>query len=110
MNTGEMDSRVTFQRPTVALDEFGDTIKTWATVATVWAKVQHLRGRELVSARQRVAELESTITARHSSILAAVDAKHRISIEGIDYEILWVASEPAGRPTEIQFSVKRRND
>lgn len=46
MQPGRMDQRITLQRVTRAQDAGGGTVETWADLATVWALIKPLAGRE----------------------------------------------------------------
>lgn len=43
---GELDQRVTIERVTLTPDGAGGATESWATVATLWAKVRPLSGAE----------------------------------------------------------------
>lgn len=64
MRAGELRHRITLQRATEARDSFGQAVKTWSDVATVWASVEPLRGREFLDARQLQREISAHITIR----------------------------------------------
>lgn len=42
MEAGKLRHRVELQRAAVTTDSHGDTVETWATLATVWADVQDM--------------------------------------------------------------------
>jgi SPP1 family predicted phage head-tail adaptor len=44
--SGMLDERVTFRRKTLAKDNYGGSVTTWADYATAWAHVRPLTGRE----------------------------------------------------------------
>lgn len=46
------DQRVTLQQRVAGVDARGQAVNTWSDVATVWAQVQPLRGREFFAAGQ----------------------------------------------------------
>ena len=46
MQSGAMDQRITIRRVTRTQDAIGGTVETWADLATVWARVMPLSGRE----------------------------------------------------------------
>lgn len=46
ISAGELTERITIEQSTATQNEVGETTLTWATFATVWAKVQSLAGRE----------------------------------------------------------------
>jgi SPP1 family predicted phage head-tail adaptor len=60
MQAGQLRHRVTFKRKVATQNTFSEEVPTWVTVATVWAAVEPLSGRELVS-QQRT---ESLLTHR----------------------------------------------
>jgi SPP1 family predicted phage head-tail adaptor len=62
---GPLRTRVTLRRYTEAADSFGQSNKTWADVATLWARVEPLSGRELVQYAQLAARQVRAVTVRH---------------------------------------------
>ena len=64
MNAGELCHRVTIQRKTVTRDTFNGETVTWADVATVWARVEPIGGRESYGAGQTLAESTYTVKMR----------------------------------------------
>lgn len=65
MRAGILDQRVTLKRRTVTgQDTFGQDIISMVTVATVWAAVRYLSGRELDQAQQTFAEARYEIEMR----------------------------------------------
>lgn len=57
--------RVAIQRATESQGATGEITKTWATLATVWAAIEPLTGREFFQAQQVQAEVSHKITMRH---------------------------------------------
>ncbi len=57
---GDLDQRVTIERPERAPDGGGGHTVTWEPVATVWAAVEPLSGRERLQAQQ----VQSAVTYR----------------------------------------------
>lgn len=51
MNTGRMRHIITLQEKRSTIGEYGGMVDTWQDVATVWASVEPLRGRELFAAQ-----------------------------------------------------------
>lgn len=64
MGAGRLDQRVTLQEPTNTRDAQGSVSTTWADVATVWAAVEDLAGREYFAAAETQAEVSSRIIIR----------------------------------------------
>lgn len=67
MRAGELRHRVTIQQPVESRNSFGEVTVTWQDVATVWAAIEPLRGREFWEARQTVAEMDVRIRIRYRS-------------------------------------------
>ena len=75
MNTGRRDKKITIEASTSAVDAVSDSIETWATWKTVWAAVEPIGGRELMSADRDVA----TGTCRvRCDYFAGLTTRHRI--------------------------------
>lgn len=64
MQSGALRHRVELQRVTVAADSHGDQVKSWATLAEVWAEVLDLTGREFVQASQVMADVTVQVRLR----------------------------------------------
>jgi len=70
---GPLSRRIAIQRATEARDAAGGVTRTWATIATVWGKVEPLRGRELIEAQGVKSEATHKITIRWYDGLTAKD-------------------------------------
>ncbi len=69
LRAGQLNRRITLQSPVATLDSYGVPTPGWTDVATVWADIQPLTGRELVSADQMASVLTHQLTVRYSSLL-----------------------------------------
>lgn len=67
MNAGKLRHRVTIQDPQSARDTFGAEIVNYVDVATVWAAVDPLQGREFFDAQADNAEVTTRIRIRYRS-------------------------------------------
>lgn len=67
----QLSTRVTVQAVTRTRDDLGGVVEAWAAVATVWAEVAQLSGRELELARQVAAEVTTRVTLRSRSGVSA---------------------------------------
>lgn len=67
MRAGELRHRVTIQQKTTTQDTYGAPVETWAALATVWANVEALSGREFFDSQQTVAQADHRITIRYRS-------------------------------------------
>lgn len=65
MRAGELRHRVTLQQPAETRNEYGEAERTWSHVATVWAAVEPLSGREYFDSQQRQAAVSTRITLRY---------------------------------------------
>lgn len=84
---GERRHRITIERAADGVDGFGQPVKTWSTLATVWALVQPLRGGERFSAQQTVANVDHRIITRYRSDLAELTPKDRITWGGRVFDV-----------------------
>lgn len=66
-NAGKLNKRISFIRKTdgTAKDTAGDTIIGTDTFATVWARVDYVKGREYFEAKKFQSELTYRITVRY---------------------------------------------
>lgn len=67
----QLSTRATLQSVTRTRDATGGVVEAWAAVATVWAEVAQLSGRELERARQVAAEVTTRVTLRSRSGVSA---------------------------------------
>lgn len=65
MNAGELNKRITLQIKTVTRGAYGAEIIVRSDFATVWAKIEPLRGREYFQAAQIQNENYVRITIRY---------------------------------------------
>lgn len=93
LNIGALDQRVTLQSPAEAEDSLGQAVRSgWTDVATVWARAEPLRSRELLAANGRLAEATVRFTIRHRSDVRA------------NWRVLWrdQAHAVLGDPIDLQ--------
>ena len=65
MKIGDLRHRVTIQEKAVTIDAYGGEVVTWSTVATVWAAVEPLSGREFLEGRRLENEINHRIRIRY---------------------------------------------
>lgn len=65
LRAGELDRRIKLQARSTTKTDSGTELLTWTDVATVWANIQPLSGRELVGADAVNAELTHLILIRY---------------------------------------------
>lgn len=99
---GKLKHRVTLQRLANASPDktsSGEPDDAWADVATVYASIEPLNGRELFAAQEHHAETTTRIRMRWRS---GVDAKMRATHGGTTYNILSVI-DPEKGGTELHL-------
>lgn len=62
---GGMRHRLKIEKKTVTQDTLGDRVESWETVATVWARIEDLRGREFFEAERVASEVTTRIRIRY---------------------------------------------
>lgn len=68
LGAGNLNRRIKIQRPSTIKDSVGAPSRTWLDVATVWADIQPLSGREAVIASRISAQVTHQITVRYQSL------------------------------------------
>lgn len=101
---GTLRKRVTIEAPQSAKNTYGEDVRTWVTLATVWAAVEPMlgnkfRGREFFAAGERQSVTNVLITIRYR---ADVTTAHRITWNGKHYNIQAI-SNPDSRNLWLEF-------
>lgn len=91
MRAGQLRHRVTVERPVNTVQDDGSRVTTWQTVATVWARVAPLSGRELLVAQQINAEVTVGVTVRSPSV--DVQPDYRIVFKDRRYDVTSVIDQ-----------------
>lgn len=73
MHAGLLNQRIIIQQYAPSQDSSGSTTETWSTLATVWAHIRPLRGREFYAANQTEAEISHEVTIRWRRDVTAVN-------------------------------------
>lgn len=101
-----LNKRVTILRPPGPedVDDAGQPIDDWQTVATVWAAIEPLRGREFFAAQAVNAEVTTRIRIRWRE---GIDRKMIVQYKGVTFEVLYTIRPDYGR-AELQLMCKER--
>ena len=99
-----LNKRVTIQRIEKVPDSYGQPVETWVDVATVWAAIEPLRGREYFAAMSEHAEVTTRIRIRYRS---DVDRTMRVVHGSTEFEILHIIHPDFARQ-ELQLMCKER--
>ncbi len=102
MKAGKLDRRVQIKVKTSTRDSFGAEILTYSVLATVWAEVVPVSGREYFAAAQFIPEASLKIRIRFREDF---DETAKIFYDGIDYDILYIAE--VGRADGLEVLVKK---
>jgi len=76
--------RVIMQQNQPTINAFGEETEHWVDIATVWASVEPLKGREFFAAQKENSETTVRITIRYRS---GISPDMRIKFDGKIYEI-----------------------
>lgn len=84
MRAGTLRHRITIEQPAETQNAHGEPVVTWSALATCWASVEPLSGRELLMAQQVNAEITHRARLRY---VAGVMAKQRVQHQGRYFDI-----------------------
>jgi len=84
MQAGRLDQRVTVERYSTIYDDWGSPVAAWTPLATVWAAVEPLTGREYFAADAAQSEVTARIRMRYRPGITSQD---RVIHEGKTYGI-----------------------
>jgi len=102
MQSGKLDRRIEIQSRSVTQNSYGEAIISYSTVATVWAEVLPLSGRELFAAAQKYPEAQMKIRIRYRT---GINETNRIVFESTNYDIIHISE--IGRKEGLEFIVKK---
>lgn len=87
MQAGQLKNRIRLQRPNPMQAGDGSEDVTWVDVATVWAAVLPVGGRESARTNQTLAVGDTRIKMRWSSQVSAINATWRVLHGEVIYNI-----------------------
>lgn len=102
MGAGKYRHRITIQQLTTTKGDRGGVVKTWTTLATVWAQKVHQSSREFFAAQKVNAETTDLFIIRY---LAGVNAKMQVVYDGRTYDIVG-ANDQDGKRRELYVMCK----
>jgi len=98
MKIGNLRHRVVLQQKVITEDALKQQSEFWADIATVWAAIEPLSGREYFAARQENTEVTTRITIRY---LPGIKADIRAVFGGRIFEVLSVINPEERRESLI---------
>jgi SPP1 family predicted phage head-tail adaptor len=87
MMSGQLDQRVTLQSLVETQNTFGETVNTYQTIGTVWARVISEKGREAFESARVNARENLRIAIRYREDL---NSKSRVQWMGQNYNIVYL--------------------
>lgn len=106
MNIGKLRHRITLLRQVNEVNDYGASTQTWKRVATVWADVRPLSGREYFSAQQVQSEVTTQIWLRH---IEGIKPTMKVKFGKREFEILSVLNIQE-RDVSLQLMCKETGD
>ena len=104
MKAGTLRHRITLQTAVDTQDTTtGEPVRSWTTLATVWADISPLSGREILASAVELGEVDTRIRIRWAPALANLGVKSRAAhllADGrldVYYDILSVTEPKLGR-------------
>lgn len=101
IHAGQLTKKITIQNSISVIDSFGQDIPTWTTVATPYAKVDFLNGKEFFQAQQVNSEVTIKIKTRYRD---GINTKTRILYGAKILNIVQII--PDEKNTELVFMCK----
>ncbi|MDC9623754.1 phage head closure protein [Xenorhabdus sp. XENO-7] len=102
MQAGRLRNRITLQNFTQARLPSGQKVQEWQDIATVWAEVKHISGRELLASGAALSEATVRVWLRYR---ADITSASRLVFKGQVYDIQAVI--PDGKCTQLELLCKQ---
>lgn len=102
MRAGTLNKRIRFERPSEAVDRYGDPIGGWETVTTVWAAIRPVGSNERMAALQMQSGQTHVVTTRYSAALTQAKGEWRIVFGA---RILQLVGQPRNRDERNEMLV-----
>lgn len=87
MEIGKLRHRITLQQQINTQNDYGVIVTIWQNIATVWAEIKPISGREYFSAQQVQSEVTTQIWIRYRK---GIEPTMRVEHNGKYYEIISV--------------------
>lgn len=90
MQAGQLRKRVIIQQRSQTQDDYGQPLQTWTDVATVYAGIEPLNGRELLAAQAVNSEVSHNVTMRYRT---GITPAMRLNYQGRLFNIHTILDE-----------------
>lgn len=104
-NAGSLDERVSIERKIMVADGMGGFTETVSTIATLWANVSPMSGRERDMADQTESPRNYRFIVRRSAVSAAIRADDTVTWRGKAMNIRFIA-DAGPRPQYLMFEAE----
>ena len=94
---------MTIEQPSESRNAYGESVRSWSTLATVWASVRPMRGDESFAAGREVAEREAVFRIRYRG---DVTPAMRLDYDGAKWDILHIAEIGRREGLDIRAQAK----
>jgi len=85
IRSGYLSTKVAIQQPVTEQDESGQPMNTWVNLATVWANLTDISGREFIASSALQNTVQTKVTIRYrAGILPAMRVIHQANIYHIE--------------------------
>lgn len=90
LQAGKLRDPIVVERATIATDDYGGEVETWAalTAKPLRSQVMFGTGQERREAAQESASVAATFRVRHSIVTEGIGTKDRIQFEGGSWDIV----------------------
>jgi len=102
MFAGWLRHRIVIQRLVGTKNSYGEVVQSWQDVATVWASIEPLRGREYVEAAAAQATVDHRIRIRYRS---GISPTMRVTYGERIFEVVSVI-DPREQHKELELMCK----
>ncbi|HGN0250331.1 TPA: phage head closure protein [Proteus mirabilis] len=112
MKAGRMNQRVTIQRSKLKPDALSGNEVMWFDIATVWAEVKGIRGREYFSSQQTQSETTVRVWLRYFPDVTTADQLmfHYAGMDGKYWDIKSIVADKAKGSMEMICVGAERDD
>lgn len=87
MNIGKLNRRIVIQAPITSQDANGEPVAGWTMVATVWASIEDITGREYLAAAGTQNPVQTKIAIRYRAgivpAMRVLDGETAYNIEAV---------------------------
>lgn len=98
---------IVIQQPVETEDDHHEQIVTWTNVASVYASIEPMTGREFFQSQELQADITHRIRIRYSADVVAVDRTYRATFDSRTFEFVSVATIQEKR-AEIEIMARER--